>query len=241
MRSCLVTTFNPSNPPLHKWINSLLETLHQDPEMKKLCPRLPIVTRQPPSVASLALKSKHWQSPSGPVPDARPPGCHRLHRQQNCVCCARMEDMTDKVKSCKTGREYNIRRHYDCQSSWLIYSVICSDCQVQYVGQTIQTMAHRHYGHRSEVRSGADGLGRHFRDIHGVGLDLTKKEDLAQCLQPFHLQIIASVKPPVTPEEEPACRQRLDNLEADMQHRLRCMQESGGINIRDENARRRRK
>ena len=146
-----------------------------------------------------------------------------------------MEDMTDKVRSCKTGREYSIRRHYDCQSSWLIYSVICTDCQVQYVGQTIQTMALRHYGHRSEVRSGANGLGRHFRDSHGVGLDLSKKEDLAQCLQPFQWKL------PATPEEEPACRQRLDNLEADMQHRLRCMQESGGINIRDENAKRRRK
>jgi hypothetical protein len=49
------------------------------------------------------------------------------------------------------------------------------------------------------------------------------------------------VKPPSTPEEEPACRQRLDTLEADMQYRLRCMQESGVINIRDENARRQRK
>jgi hypothetical protein len=91
-----------------------------------------------------------------------------------------MEDMTDKVNSCTTGRGYSIRRHYDCQSSWLVYSVICTDCQVQYVGQTIHPMTHRHYGHRKDVRSGADGLGRHFRDIHGVGLDLTKKEDLAQ-------------------------------------------------------------
>ena len=101
-------------------------------------------------------------------------------------------------------------------------------------------MVGRHYGHRNEVKTGADGLGRYFKDVHGVGLDLAKKEDLAKCLQPFHLQIIASVKPPSTPEEEPACRQRLDNLEADMQHRLRCMKESGGINIRDENVRKRR-
>ena len=53
------------------------------------------------------------------------------------------------------------------------------------------------------MENGADCIGRHFRDIHGVGLDLTKKEDLAQFLQPFHLQIIASVKSPATPAEEP--------------------------------------
>ena len=76
MRSCMVVTHNPANPPLHKWINSLLDTLHEDPEMRKLCPRIPIVTRQPPSVAQFALKSKHWQTPSGPLPDPRPPGSH---------------------------------------------------------------------------------------------------------------------------------------------------------------------
>ena len=143
------------------------------------------------------------------------------------------------MRSTRTGREYSIRRHYDCQSSWLIYVVTCVDCQVQYIGQTIRTMVARHYGQMSEVKGGSDGLGRHFLEVHGGGLDLSKKEDLAKCLQSFSLQVIASVRPPATQEEEPACRQRLDRLEADMQHRLRCMQENGGLNIRDENTRKR--
>ena len=42
------------------------------------------------------------------------------------------------------------------------------------------------------------------------------------------------------PEQEQDCLTRLDRLEADMQHRLRCMSESGGMNIRDENTRRRK-
>ena len=73
-----------------------------------------------------------------------------------------------------------------------------------------------------------------------MGLDLSKKEDLARCMEHFHLQVIASVRPPATPEQEQDCLSRLDRLEADMQHRLRCMSESGGMNIRDENTRRRR-
>ena len=102
-------------------------------------------------------------------------------------------------------------------------------------------MVERHYGHRSEVRTGADGLGRHYLDVHGAGLDLSGKPGLAICLENFHLQIIASVRPPTTPEEIDACQDRLDGLEADMQHRLRCMKENGGMNIRDENVRRRRR
>ena len=73
-----------------------------------------------------------------------------------------------------------------------------------------------------------------------MGLDLHKKEDLANCLQNFQLQIMGSVRPPATPEEEPACQIRLDRLEADLQKRLRCMKENGGMNIRDESKRRRR-
>ena len=151
-----------------------------------------------------------------------------------------MEQSTTVVTSTKTGRQYSIRRHYNCHSTWVIYVVTCTDCQIQYTGQTTQTMVGRTYGHRQEVKGGLDGLGRHFLDVHGAGLDLSKKEDLATCLQTFHLQIIASVRPPATPEEMPACHQRLDMLEADMQHRLRCMSENGGMCIRDENKRKRR-
>ena len=86
-----------------------------------------------------------------------------------------MEEMTKTVRSYKTGRKYAIKRHYDCQSFWLIYSVICSDCHVKYVGQTIKTMDHRHYGHRIEVRTGVDVLGQHF-----VASDLTSARKKTQ-------------------------------------------------------------
>ena len=100
-------------------------------------------------------------------------------------------------------------------------------------------MRKRHYGHRSDVRSGTAGLGSHFHEKHGVNLDLQIKEDLKTCMEGFSLVIVASVKPPATPEEAPACQARLDRLEGDLQHRLRCMSENGGMSIRDETKRRR--
>ena len=75
-------------------------------------------------------------------------------------------------------------------------------------------MAARHYGHRREVKEGLDGLGRHFLDVHGAGLDLSKKADLAMCLQDLSLVVIGSVGPPSTPGVEQTCRQRLDRLES---------------------------
>jgi hypothetical protein len=53
-----------------------------------------------------------------------------------------------------------------------------------------------------------------------VGRDLSKKEELAKCLESFNQQIIGKIKPP---EEEPGSRQRLVRLEPDLQLRLSCM------------------
>ena len=107
-----------------------------------------------------------------------------------------MEEKTTTGRSTMTAIECKITRHYSCQSSWVVYVVTCLDCQLQYFGQTFQTMAARHYGHRREAKTGADGLGQHFLEFHGVGLDLNKMEDLANCLENFQLQIMGSVLPP---------------------------------------------
>ena len=71
----------------------------------------------------------------------------------------------------------------------------------------------RHLGHRTEIRSGADGLGRHFLDNHGQGLNL-KNEDIFEqnVMQHFTLTIIASVEP-----GKPWTQTRLDQLEGKFQ------------------------
>ena len=51
--------------------------------------------------------------------------------------------------------------------------------------------------------------------------------------------MVASVKPPSTPEEAPACQARLFRLEGDVQHRLQCMSEYGVMSIHDETKKRR--
>ena len=56
-------------------------------------------------------------------------------------------------------------------------------------------------------------------------------------MENFRLVVVTSVRPAATVSEQPACQARLDRREADLQHRLRCMNEHGGMNIRDENQR----
>ena len=100
-------------------------------------------------------------------------------------------------------------------------------------------MRTRHYGNRSDIRNGIAGLGSHFKDVHGQGLDLKSDDNLNTCMANFRLVVVASVRPPSSPEEEPSCQDHLDRIEADLQKRLRCMSENGGMNVRDEDRRRR--
>ena len=117
-----------------------------------------------------------------------------------------------------------------------MYVAHCKLYNLDYVGQSIRTMRARHLGHRSEIRSGADGLGRHFLQ-HGQGLNL--KDDTIfeeNIMRHFELTIIASVEP-----GQPWTQKKLDDLEGKFQHNLMTMDWHGGINIRYENKRKTRR
>jgi hypothetical protein len=205
--------------------------------LKKSIPSISVVTRQAPNIEKDVIKSRHWkfnkrvtQTGNQPPP---PPGNFRLHNK-NCVTCLRMEDGKKEYQSEKTGRTYQIKRHYTCENSThLIYLVKCCLCNINYVGQTTNTMRKRHLGHRSEIRSGADGLGRHFQQ-HGAGLDLKREEIFEQhVMKHFKLTVIASVEPGRTYSQH-----NLDRLEGELQKKLMTMDYHGGINLRDETRRR---
>jgi hypothetical protein len=95
--------------------------------------------------------------------------------------------------------------------------VTCQAYNIQYVGQTKQELRKRHYGHLSDVRNGTE-------ECHGQGKDLKVNENLDICMEPFSLLVVASVRPPATLEEQPACQARLGWRQ-------------DGTNIRDENQR----
>ena len=85
MKNCLCITLNPGNPPFRKWLKELTPILHRDPSLRKLIPDIPVVHRQPPSVAKIAVKAKHWKG-SGDN-NNRPGSSCRHDLPHRCVCC----------------------------------------------------------------------------------------------------------------------------------------------------------
>ena len=69
-------------------------------------------------------------------------------------------------------------------------------------------MRERHWGHRSEIRSGADGLGKHFLG-HGINLNLKNEKIFEEIvMKHFELTLIDSVQP-----GQPCTQDNLDRLE----------------------------
>ena len=143
-----------------------------------------------------------------------------------------MEDGKTKFSSDKTGRQYSVKRHYTCQDSWVVYYIRCTHCKVGYVGQTIQKLAQRHLSHREEIRQGQKGMGEHFKEKHGGGLDLRRDNNIEVAMGTFEICVIGSVE-----KGRRDSGKRLDQLEADFQHRLMCMNVHGGLNLRNETRR----
>ena len=53
-----------------------------------------------------------------------------------CSCPWNVSYNNEAFKSSRTNREYEITRHYTCESSHLVYLLKCDLCQKDYVGQT---------------------------------------------------------------------------------------------------------
>lgn len=232
----LIVTFSPGNPNFRKWISEEISTLHEEPKLRTILPKIDVVTRQAPSIQKKVIRGRHWKQKAVEGPPPPPPGNFRLH-QKNCVTCRRIDNGKTRYRSAKTGREYKVTRHYTCESTHTLYLAHCELCNVDYVGQSTRSMRARHLGHRAEIRSGADGLGRHFLEKHGQGLNLKNEEVFEEnIMKYFKLTIIASVEP-----GKPWTQKRLDQLEGNFQKNLMSMDYNGGMNIRDETVRRNRK
>ena len=92
-------------------------------------------------------------------------------------------------------------------------------------------MAKRHLGHRSEINRGEVGLGEHFH-MHMV----ENNWNIDQVTEHFDLTIIASVD-----ESQSDAKQRLDDLETSFENRLMTMSFHGGLNVRNDTKRGKKK
>ena len=209
-----IITFNPHNPPLKDWLNETFLILQANSKMKKIYDRPPSVTfRQARNLKQVLVRSRLRELPFSNCSDVPEPGCYKFNhgnRGRGCLLCPKL-NVSNRFKSSFTGLSYNIRHHFHCKSSYVVYLVTCQACSSQYVGKTTEAMHKRHTGHRREIEDQSTPLGRHFSKCGYAN---------------FSVQIIDCVK---DGEDE-----AIFIIEGIWQNRLATFVQNGNINCRNE-------
>ena len=98
---------------------------------------------------------------------------NHVDHESRCLCCKAF--VCDNVFRCSvTGKQFIFHKegNFSCKSSHLIYLITCSDCDVQYVGQTTQPLHVRLNAHRSCAKRNPNTyLYKHFNEL---GHDFSK-------------------------------------------------------------------
>ena len=134
--------------------------LQADPVLKEVFPEVPLVAYK----RDTNLRDHLVHSRLCPTNINNTPGTHPCNVPKCKIC--RYVNPTTTIKGPKGT--FTVRRHFTCQSTDVIYSVICSLCSnivlVMYVGETYRTLAERGEEHLRAARLGYNTqVGEHFQ------------------------------------------------------------------------------
>jgi hypothetical protein len=117
---------------------------------------------------------------NGTAPDKK--DIHSIMTKCNkprCKCCTHVNN-GNMITSTRTGSSYLIKSDKEtcsCDTSEAIYLITCSECKIQYIGETGNTLRTRLTGHRSTINTQKDlPVARHFNEHESQGLEITLLE-----------------------------------------------------------------
>ena len=150
-RVIFVLDFNHCLPSMSGIIQSAWRVMVQDPYMKKVFPKPPMIAlRRPKNLKDQLVKSK--------VPDP-PPLCPirqvfgmKRCKKPNCPTCPFV--IVGKEVKCEiTGIKFKINYYSDCDTINLIYCILCTKCRQNYIGETSRSLDARFREHLGYVRN----------------------------------------------------------------------------------------
>ena len=141
-----VSTFNPRNPNVSKFIDNTMENIKTDPILKNIFDNCIVIKskREPKSLKDLLVKS--FFSMQKPVFGVSP--CHK----SRCKTCNNILP-TDSYYFNEAAYIFNIRQVFDCTATDLIYVITCkNNCGFNYIGKTVN-LRHRMTQHRLSINN----------------------------------------------------------------------------------------
>lgn len=137
-----VSTNNPSNPNIFNTIRTSIDQVRGSLRLKKVLENTKLIhsKKQPSNLGRLLCKSKYVNKDKLGV---RKCG-------KNCVCCNYLMEIKE-YKFLNLNSTFVINSNFNCNSSNLIYAIICPGCNEEYIGQTSRTLKERLILYRQHI------------------------------------------------------------------------------------------
>ena len=162
-RSIFTLTYHPHNIPVRNILRRNFSLLQEDPDLKDTFKKPPLAAfKRDKNLGDHLIRSVYH-----PVPRRLPPGNSKCHKP-GCKTCPFICTFT--IFQGPSGQQFEIKSHFTCQSTDLVYILSCSLCHKMYVGETYRTLNERFKEHRNSIITGKDTpIGIHFNSgIHSL-------------------------------------------------------------------------
>ena len=153
----LVLTYHPGLPDIKGILERNQPILHLSERMKKAVPELPLRSfRQPPNLKSLIVRAKITRADNNR-------GVASACTTKRCLICPVL-DKRRRIVSKANGRKHRLLAvETTCNSTNVVYCLICPHCGFQYVGLT-NNLRLRMNGHRSALRNHSTSVESSFTE-----------------------------------------------------------------------------
>ena len=141
-RPVMVTNFSPKNPNVSKLIRDNWNIIQNTEELNQIFPDKPIMGfRRLPNLrdklTSAKIKIRYPPIQKPMAVKSHKPVCTRLGK---CTYCSKIK-MLDSITSFYTKKQFNCKNlpprcKIICELSNLFYTISCSECGLQYIGET---------------------------------------------------------------------------------------------------------
>ena len=152
-------THNTKNPHVFGYLREKFESLLSSRKFGEIFKGYELIKseRQPKNLGRMLQKPNL-------APVILPRGCFKCEKS-NCGVCPYLL-VTDTVNFYTDGRVTNFKlfRHFDCNSTQVIYKITCKQCSLFYIGQTCN-LRHRVASHKFNIKHLPDSASKMHRHI----------------------------------------------------------------------------
>jgi hypothetical protein len=137
-----ITNYNPNNPLPNNTIKKFSDILHTTRKPAITPEDLQVTFSRSTNIRDILVKGN----------------LNSIHKPRSCTPCMKKCKTCDRVTTNlaitnSTKESFPIRGSFNCQSYNIIYLMTCDICNIQYIGESSNTMNTRCRGHESAIRT----------------------------------------------------------------------------------------